>query len=171
MTVMLIEDETVVTVRYRMATLEEPYYDEAWDDDSLVYVQGHHAIVPGLESALAGHAPGESMMLVIPPRVAHGERDRRLDRMMPIEDFPPEVRSQVEVGFEFSAEHPFSPGQRCDFVVTAIEGRMVGISGNHVLAGRTLLIEVEVLNVRNANMHERACGEPETGSSASRGNE
>src|SRR5665213_3107573 len=111
---MRIQDQTVVTVRYRLATVEEAYYDEAWDDDALEYVQGHHAIVPGLETALAGHAPGESLMLVIPPRFAHGERDRRLERVMSLQDFPPEIRGQVEAGFEFSAEHPFTHGERCD---------------------------------------------------------
>jgi FKBP-type peptidyl-prolyl cis-trans isomerase SlyD len=167
MEVMQIQDQTVVTVRYRMVTVEEAYYDEAWGEDSLVYVQGHHAIVPGLETALAGHAPGESLMLVIPPRFAHGEPDRRLDRVMSLQDFPPELRPQVEVGFEFSAEHPFAHGQRCDYLVTAVSSGRVEISGNHLLAGRTLLIEVEVLGVRDANPHERECGEPETGSASS----
>lgn len=158
---MRIHDETVVTVRYRMATVEGRYYDEAWDGDALVFIQGHHAVVPGLEHVLAGHAPGESLMVVIPPKDAHGEYDQRLELAMPLVDFPAELRAQVKPGFAFSAEHPFQRGERRDFQVVRVRDGVVEVSGNHHLAGRTLLVEVEVIAVRDASPVERARGQPE----------
>lgn len=161
MTGMRIHDQAVVTVRYRMGTVEGEYYDEAWDGDALVYVQGHHAIVPGLESILAGHAPGESLMVVIPPKFAHGEYDRRLELVMPLVDFPTHLQSVIQQGFEFSAENPFHQGERRDFVVKRINEGVVEVSGNHRLAGKTLLVEVEVLEVRDANPEEQSRGAPQ----------
>lgn len=151
---MQIHPESVVTMRYRMGTVEGDFYDEAWDDDALVYIHGHHAIVPGLETVLSGHGPGESMLVVIPPRHAHGEYDQRLEFRMPMSEFPEDIKALIEPGFEFSADHPYEPGERRDFTVKRIDGSEVALSGNHKLAGRTLLVEVQIVEVRDASPDE-----------------
>jgi FKBP-type peptidyl-prolyl cis-trans isomerase SlyD len=158
---MRIRDESVVTVSYALATTEGDFYDEADPRDPLVYVHGHHAIVPGLEHVLAGRAPGESLMVVIPPACGHGEYDARLELTVPLVDLPDDLRPRLAAGFSFTAEHPFTPGERREFLVTHVSRGMAAISGNHRLAGRTLLVKADVLAVREASADEMASGEPE----------
>ena len=62
----------------------------------------------------------------------------------------------LEVGMQFHAEG--DSGQQQVVTVTAVEGDMVSVDGNHDLAGETLNFDVEIMGVRVATEDELANG-------------
>jgi len=63
---------------------------------------------------------------------------------------------QVEPGMQFRASGPGGDAQL--ITVTAVEGDMVTIDGNHPLAGVTLNFKVEITAIRDATEEEIAHG-------------
>ena len=129
---MHIAKHSVVSFQYHVATAEGETVDQSRDGEPLTYLHGTAQIIPGLEDAL--------------------------DLSLPMEAFPDEARKELEPGFRFMAEHPTKEGEQVMFTVHAIQGEQVMISGNHPLAGKTLLFKVDVVDVRAATAEELAHG-------------
>ena len=111
--------------------------------DPLEFTIGAHTVIPGLEEAVVGMSVGERKTKSIPSAKGfgpfHGERVQDLNRSV----FPAGV--ELAVGQRFNASKP----TRGAFVVTivAISDDTVTIDGNHPLAGKDLLLEIELVEI------------------------
>lgn len=148
-TEMQISEHKVVTIDYTLTDDEGTVIDSSRGSEPLAYVQGIGNIIPGLESALEGKQPGDTLKVKIAPKDGYGARDEELVQIVNSEMFSnPE---ELQVGAHFQAhdgeEHRM-------FTVTAIEGDHVTIDGNHPLAGVTLNFDVTVKDVREATAEE-----------------
>jgi FKBP-type peptidyl-prolyl cis-trans isomerase SlyD len=154
---MRIDNNSVVSFHYRVATTEGEQVDKS-ETEPLTYLHGKAQIVPGLEEALAGKQAGDKVKAQVPPEKAYGAHDPHLDLRVPVDAFPADARPRLEPGFRFVAEHPERAGEHVQYTVHAREGEEVLISGNHPLAGQTLIFDVEVVEVRKATDEELAHG-------------
>ena len=155
---MQITKNSVVSFLYQVATAEGETVDQSKDGEPLTYLHGTAQIIPGLESALLGKKKGDHVEATIPPERGYGAYDSQLDLSLPMEAFPDEARKELQPGFRFMAEHPHKEDEQVMFTVHAIQGEQVMISGNHPLAGQTLLFKVDVVDVRAASEEELAHG-------------
>ena len=155
---MLIAKNSVVSFQYHVATAEGETVDQSRDGEPLTYLHGTSQIIPGLEDALQGKKKGDHVEATVPPERGYGVYDGQLDLSLPMEAFPDEARKELEPGFRFMAEHPTKEGEQVMFTVHAVQGEQVMISGNHPLAGKTLLFKVDVVDVRPATADELAHG-------------
>jgi FKBP-type peptidyl-prolyl cis-trans isomerase SlyD len=155
---MQIAKDTVVSMHYRVATAEGEHVDASAPGQPLVYLHGHHGIIPGLEAALAGKAVGDKVTAEVPPAQGYGEHDPGLDLIVEAEAFPADARAHLQPGFRFRAEHPQRDGEQVIFTVAQVEDNKVYVSGNHPLAGKTLNFQVEIAAVRAATAEELAHG-------------
>ncbi|MBA3686508.1 MAG: peptidylprolyl isomerase [Planctomycetes bacterium] len=161
---MQIAKDTVVSFHYSVATAEGELVDRSQEGQPMTYLHGQSQIIPGLEEALAGHGAGESITATIPPEKAYGSHDPELDLRVPMSAFPPEAQQHIAPGFRFEAQHPAKEEEKVVFTVHGVgaaatgDGQEVALSGNHPLAGQTLLFKVEVVEVRAATRDELAHG-------------
>ncbi|MHB1659432.1 MAG: FKBP-type peptidyl-prolyl cis-trans isomerase, partial [Acidithiobacillus sp.] len=51
---MIISKDKVVTIDYSLTDEEGELIDSSVGEEPLVYLHGHHGVIPGLEQALAG---------------------------------------------------------------------------------------------------------------------
>ncbi len=83
---------------------------------------------------------------------------------MPLSAFPAEAQQRLAPGFRFQAQHPAKDDEQIVFTVHGVgaaesgDGQEVALSGNHPLAGQTLLFKVDVVEVRAATSEELAHG-------------
>jgi len=114
---------------------------------------GHGSLFPKLESALTGLEAGGKASVVLAPADGFGERDPSLVRRESRERLP----QGVAVG---SALHAGAgeDGHRQVFRVTELSDTEATLDGNHPLAGRTVELRCEVLEVRAATPEEIAHG-------------
>ena len=115
----------------------------------LYYLHGHSNIVVGLEEALEGHGPGDSIEVTIPPEKGYGTRDPKLVTSLPISRLP--EGSVPMKGQKYNIQL----GNRMRTVtVTKVRIQDVEIDANHALADKTLHFSVRVRQVRDATKAE-----------------
>lgn len=155
---MNIDANTIVSFHYQVSTLEGEEVDRSPKDQPLTYLHGKSQIIPGLEEALAGKAPGAHIETQVPPEKGYGAYDPQLDLDVPLDAFPAPAKAQLSPGFRFMAEHPTREGEEVMFTVLRLDGESVIVSGNHPLAGKVLVFKVDVVEVRAATKDELAHG-------------
>jgi FKBP-type peptidyl-prolyl cis-trans isomerase SlyD len=147
-----IEKSSVVTIEYTLKNDAGEVLDTSDGKKPLVYLHGMGNLVPGLEKALTGKGPGDSLEVTLTPDDGYGHRDEKLVRKIPLRklhDKNPQVgrryRAQLEDGHHI-------------VLVTAISGDYATIDGNHPLADQTLHFAVKVTEVRAATEEELTHG-------------
>lgn len=108
----------------------------------LSFTAGSGEVIPGLDEGVVGLAAGEDATVTVPPAEAYGEYDDDRVREYDPEAFEAMVGRPPAVGLHVEA----AKGLHGD--VTAVSGEAVEVDFNHELAGKTLVFEIEVLEVR-----------------------
>lgn len=156
---MQIARHTVASIDYTLTDNDGQVLDTSEGREPLTYLHGEGNLIPGLETALEGQNPGDSLSVSIEPAEAYGERDERLIQQVPMAAF--EGVESVEPGMRFQATD--EQGQGRVVTVTEVEGDEVTVDANHPLAGQPLNFEVSVVEVREATPEEIDHGHVHTG--------
>ena len=104
---------------------------------------GYGEMLAGLERALEGKAPGESVQLQLEPEDAFGEYDPDLLRVEPAERYG----KGIAAGMEVEEDSRF-------YTVTDVADGKVVLDGNHPLAGMALRFSCAIVSVRTAKAEE-----------------
>lgn len=110
----------------------------------LAYLHGGYGqMLEGIEKAIDGKGPGESVVVQLEPDEAFGEYDAQLVRVEPAERYGEgiAVGMQVEEG-------------DTTYTVTDVAAGSVVLDANHPLAGMALRFSVVILTVRAAREEE-----------------
>jgi len=112
------------------------------------YLHGAGSILPGLEKGLAGLEVGASKVVKVPCAEGFGEHHE--SRVIEVEraQLPPEI----QVGATVTGQGP--QGQRIPFTVLELGDETVRLDGNHQLAGKDMVFEVQVVQVESATPEE-----------------
>jgi FKBP-type peptidyl-prolyl cis-trans isomerase SlyD len=145
--------ETVVTFHYTLKDESGTELETSRGGDPATYLHGANNIIPGLESAMAGHAGGDIFSATVSPEDGYGLRDPDKAQRVPIKHLSFKGKLRPGAAVQLST----SEGMRAVTVVKA--GRHTAdIDTNHPLAGQTLVFEIEVLETRSASAEEMAHG-------------
>lgn len=153
---MKITQDKVVDIEYVLKVQGE-VVDQSEPGEPLTYLQGHNNIIPGLERALEGKEPGDSLSVTVQPEDGYGERDEDNVQELPREDF----EDDIEVGAQYFAQS--EDGSVTPFTVVGLQGEMVTVDFNPPLAGETLDFQVTVRSVRDATPEELEHGHAHEG--------
>jgi FKBP-type peptidyl-prolyl cis-trans isomerase SlyD len=156
---MQISQNTVASIEYKLKDADGQVLDTSEGREPLTYLHGAGNLIPGLEQALEGNAPGDSVSVTVDPGEAYGERDDNLIQQVPKTAF--EGVEQVEAGMRFQATDEQGEGRIV--TVTNVEDDEVTVDANHPLAGHSLNFEVSVVEVREASSEEIEHGHAHTG--------
>ncbi|WP_262175933.1 FKBP-type peptidyl-prolyl cis-trans isomerase [Haloarcula laminariae] len=108
----------------------------------LSFTVGRGDIIEGIEEALVGMEEGEERTIEVPPEKAYGEFEAEKVREYDPEAFEEMVGQEPEVGVHVEAKNELHGD------VTAVRDDVVEVDFNHELAGRTLVFDIEVIDVR-----------------------
>jgi len=158
---MKISNNKVVTVNYTMKNSKGEVLDSSAEHEALCYVQGSGEVISGLEKAVEGKTKGDKLSIIVPPEDAYGLLSEDDIEELPLSSF--EDPEEIEVGTEIEVEYEDDIEIA---VVTKIEGDKVTVDFNHPLAGETLYLDLEVIEVREAteeelkkgHTHKESCG-------------
>lgn len=143
----------VVSFDYEVRNSRAELLDSSEGTGPMAYLHGYASIIPGLEKALDGRTPGESLNVVVPPVEAYGLRDERRMGEVSRSIFPEGADIKPGMRFRAQSEHGTD-----NVVVVAVSGDTVTVDANHPLAGETLTFNVTVRDVRPATPDEVAHG-------------
>lgn len=133
-------------------------------DEPVEFLVGGHDLLPVIEEALQGHAPGAHVQLQIEPEQAFGDFNDQLIFLEPRSLFPTDL--QEGMTFEGSALpagcNPDAPKDAL-YAVTDVYPEHVVLDGNHPLAGIAIRLDLRVVGVREATPEEIERGTLGTG--------
>lgn len=150
---MNITENKVVSVHYTLTDTLGKVLDKSEAEQPMVYLHGASNIIPGLEKALATKVTGDKVKVTVPPEEAYGVRDERKITVVHRSMFGDNIK--VEKGVQFQADGNTG---LVIVTVTKIEGDDITVDGNHPLAGKTLIFEVEIKAIREATAEELKTG-------------
>ena len=158
---MPITKDMAVAIDYKL-TVDGEVVDASPKGEPLLYLAGHHNIIPGLEAALDGKETGDQVEAVIQPADAYGTFDANLQINIPLDAFPPEHREQLAPGVQFQGPHPESQEQIVVYRVINLTDEAVLADANHPLADKVLNFAVTIGEIREATAEELEHGHVHT---------
>lgn len=151
---MNITNNTVATIHFTVCSADGTQIDSSKDSEPMVFLQGSHFLIQGLEDELEGKTVGDKFVIDIPPNLAYGERHEELVQAVGKSMFE---GMDVNPGMTFRATT--DEGEQSVMILDVNDEEVI-IDGNHPLSGLTLNFDVEVLDVREATEEEIAHGHP-----------
>ena len=152
---MQVAKNAVVTIDYTLKNDAGTVIDSSQSEgrQPLPYIHGGGGLSPGLEKALEGKNPGDTLNVAIAPEEAYGKRDDGLVTHVPKSAFG---NNPIIVGAQFRTQDKH--GHSHVVTVTKIDADSVTIDANHPLAGATLHFDVTIKDVREATAEELTHG-------------
>jgi FKBP-type peptidyl-prolyl cis-trans isomerase SlyD len=118
------------------------------------YIHGADSgLLDKVEKELEGHVAGDRLKITVRPEDGVGDPDPNLVFVDVIKNVPPEYR---HVGAE--AQFNNDEGEVKTFVVTDISDGKITLDGNHPFAGKTMVFDVTITEVRDATPDEISSG-------------
>jgi peptidylprolyl isomerase len=138
----MIENGKVVSVHYVGKFTDGEVFDSSEGREPLQFEVGSGQLIPGFESAIIGKVVGDKVTANITPEEGYGLVREDLIVSVPLDKMP----GDVEVGQALEAQG--ENGQSAQVFVKEINEDNVVIDGNHPLAGKDLVFEIEVIEIQ-----------------------
>jgi FKBP-type peptidyl-prolyl cis-trans isomerase 2 len=139
----MVETGKVVAVHYTGKLTDGEMFDTSEGRDPLKFQVGSGQIIPGFEKAIMGKNIGEKVTINISADEAYGQIREDLIVSVPKTQMP----GDVEVGQPLQAQG--DNGQTINVIVKEVNEDNVMIDGNHPLAGKDLVFDIEVVEIEN----------------------
>lgn len=149
----IVANDVVVTLDYALRVDGKPY-DSSEEDGPLYFLQGHGEIIPGLEKAIAGMQLGETRTITVSAADGYGEYDPESVMDVPRSEFPNDIPLKPGVELQLIDED----GDEMFARIVSIGKNAVKLDFNHPLAGKELVFDVTVSDLRAATEEELSHG-------------
>lgn len=137
------KDGDKVKVNYKGKFKEGEVFDSSEGREPLEFQLGTGQLIPGFEKTVIGMAAGETRTVDIPSDQAYGPHREELTQKVPRQQFPEDLEFQVGQRFQIGKdeENPMT------VEVTDLSDSTVTLDGNHPLAGKDLVFEIELVEI------------------------
>lgn len=135
-----------VRIHFTESLIDGTVVESSRGQDPLEFIIGEQEVIPGLEELVEGMRSGEVRRAKLPPDRAHGKHRNDLMLAVERERFPSHVDPYT--GQRLHMKRGEQP--RRIVTVVATTGDMVLLDTNHPLAGKDLVVEVELLEIQSA---------------------
>jgi FKBP-type peptidyl-prolyl cis-trans isomerase SlyD len=145
-----IKDKSAVGIHFTLTSDSGETISSSDGKEPMKYLHGSGMLVPGLERALEGRAPGDAFQVIIQPDDGYGKIDPEL-----VQRVEPSVLAgmdDLQVGMQLEAQGP--EGHTHFVIVREISDAFVTLDGNAPLAGMVLHFDITVDSVREATEQE-----------------
>lgn len=139
-----VKQGDTVKVHYTGKLKDGSVFDTSANREPLEFTIGEGNMIPGFEQAVVGMGVGEKKTAEIPSDQAYGEKREDMIIAVPRENVPGDI--QPEVGQQLAIQQ--QEGQQVPVTVTDVSEEKVVLDANHPLAGKDLVFEIEVVEVK-----------------------
>jgi|SRR3989339_147447 len=118
------------------------FYNSA-ERGPLEFKLGNEEVIVGFEEAVIGMKVGESRTVRVPADKAYGICRKELTAVIPKDEFPKHIKPEVGQVLQITQ----ADGVQIFFRVTDVCDLSVTVDGNHPLAGKDLIYEIQLLEI------------------------
>ena len=145
-----ITEASTVTLHLSLVLEDGTVAESTFDNKPLTFTMGDGTLDHGLELGLYGLTRGSRQQLTMDPGQAFGQRDPANIHTLPWSSFAADMVLEpgVIIGFETPT------GEEVAGAILEFDEASVKVDFNHPLAGRTIIYDVEILDVVPAQTDE-----------------
>lgn len=136
-----------VKVHYHGKLTTGETFDSSEGREPLEFEVGSGMVIKGFDDGVTGMTVGEKKTITIPVEDAYGDKNEGMLIDMPKDRFPEDM--ELEVGMPLVMSDP--EGQQFQVVVAEIKDDSVTLDGNHPLAGKDLVFDLELVSIEGAS--------------------
>ncbi len=131
-----------ISIHYTGKLEDGNVFDSSKGQDPLEFNAGSEDLIKGMNDAVVGMSIGEKKTVTIKPENAYGEFQPQLVQKVPKNAMP----SDIKTGDQLMAQ---SEQGHYPVWIRQIEADQVTVDANHPLAGKTLIFDIEIVNVQD----------------------
>jgi len=139
----VVEAGSQVGIEYTLTLEDGTKVDSNVGGEALRFEQGAGRMIPGLDKALVGMGVGEAKQVTVSPEEGYGPVNPDAFGEVPLGELPEDAR---EPGTTLMAQD--EEGRVQQLRVHKVEGDQATLDFNHPLAGKTLIFDVKILEIR-----------------------
>ncbi|GGZ49948.1 MULTISPECIES: FKBP-type peptidyl-prolyl cis-trans isomerase [Mesonia] len=139
-----VKENDTVKIHYTGKLQDGQVFDSSLERDPIEFTIGGGQIIPGLEKGLIDMKVNDKKTIEIPQAEAYGDVQKELFQEVPKEQLPQEITP--EVGMGLVAKNP--DGSERQLRVAEVKDDSIVIDANHPLAGKDLIFDVEVVEIK-----------------------
>jgi peptidylprolyl isomerase len=132
-----------VKVHYKGSFDDGSVFDSSQDCGPLEFKIGGGQVIPGFEATVVGMQVGETKTARITTDQAYGSRLEEMIVVFERDQLPKDFQPSVGQRLQFRRDD----GQVIEVTVTGVSDTSVTFDGNHPLAGKDLIFEIELLGI------------------------
>lgn len=136
----------VVRVHYTGRLTDGTQFDSSEGREPLEFTVGAGQMIKGFDDGVVGMNVGDKKTLNIPAHEAYGERDEQAIIEFPASNIPADMK--LEPGMQLTLRNQY--GQPVPVVVLEVQAEVVIMDANHMLAGKELVFDVELVEIIEA---------------------
>jgi FKBP-type peptidyl-prolyl cis-trans isomerase SlpA len=138
----VIGTDSEVTLHFRLSLESGELVDSTFERQPGTFVMGDETLPSGITKLLLGLKSGDKRAFVVKPEQAFGPHNEKNVQQMPRSQFDADQELADGLVVQFQG-----PGGTLPGIVRRATETVVTVDFNHPLAGRTLLFDVEIVDV------------------------
>ena len=144
---MIAENGKRITLHFAVRLSADEIVDSTFEGEPASCVLGDGSLLPGFEEFIIGMSAGDRQEFQVPPEKAFGQPNPQNVQEMKRSTFPVDMPVAPGLMVSFAdAQNAELPG-----VINEVNGDWVTVDFNHPLAGKTILFDVELIEVQDAD--------------------
>ena len=134
-----------VRVTYTGHLMDGTMFDQTEPKDTFDFTIGEGDVIPGFEDAVLGLETGQATKTIIKCDHAYGPVREDLVMEFNRTDFPQDMNLNVGMSLKATFENDLTMNVK----VTHISDEMIMVDGNHPLAGKDLIFDIKLIEVKS----------------------
>jgi FKBP-type peptidyl-prolyl cis-trans isomerase 2 len=143
-----VKENNTVKVHYTGKLSDGQVFDTSEGKDPLEFTLGKGQIIPGFENGLIDMKLNEKKTITIAKEEAYGDINADLKQEVKRSELPQDLTPEVGMGLVSKSPD----GQEINLHVIEVKEESVILDGNHPLAGKDLIFDIEVVAIQEAEI-------------------
>ena len=139
-----VKDGDTVKVHYTGKLEDGTVFDSSKEGEPLELTIGAGNVIEGFEKGVIGMERGSSKTVTIPPEKAYGSMNEELVAKVKKENFPENVTPAIGEQLQLKQQD----GNIVNVTITEMRGDTVTLDANHPLSGKTLIFDIELVEIK-----------------------
>jgi FKBP-type peptidyl-prolyl cis-trans isomerase 2 len=143
-----VKENNTVKVHYTGKLSDGQVFDSSKGKEPLEFTLGKGQLIPGFEKGLIDMTLNEKKTITVVKEEAYGAVNDDLKQEVKRSELPQDIKP--EVGMGLISKSP--DGQEMNLVVVEVKEETIVIDGNHPLAGKDLIFDLEVVEIKETEI-------------------
>mgnify|MGYP003640190956 FL=1 len=139
-----VKENNTVKVNYTGKLVDGQVFDSSEGKEPLEITLGQGQLIPGFEKGLIDMKLNEKKTITIAKDEAYGDVNDALIQEVNKEQLPQDMAPEVGMGLVSKTPD----GQEINLLVVEVKDTTIVVDGNHPLAGKDLVFDLEVLEIK-----------------------